>query len=305
MDTSLICIMGPTAAGKTDAAIALAEAFDGELISVDSALVYRGLSIGAAQSSYPHHLVDIREPCDIYNAADFVADAKQVVDDVRSRGRRPILVGGTMLYFKALLEGLDDMPGTDLAVRAEIEAEAGEKGWPELHAELERIDPETATQLHPNHSQRISRALEVYRQSGVPMSEWRKGAKAGGYDALCLALAPADRAVLHARIAERLDVMMSEGFLDEVAALRARGDLHTDLPSIRAVGYRQLWSYLDGEVSLDEALDRALAATRQLAKRQLNWLRGWSDLHWIDILQKNANQTLYDSIQNYLGNRMS
>lgn len=305
MDTSLICIMGPTAAGKTDAAIALAEALDGELISVDSALVYRGLSIGAAQSSYPHHLVDIREPCDIYNAADFVADAKQVVDDVRSRGRRPILVGGTMLYFKALLEGLDDMPGTDLAVRAEIEAEAGEKGWPELHAELERIDPETATQLHPNHSQRISRALEVYRQSGVPMSEWRKGAKAGGYDALCLALAPADRAVLHARIAERLDVMMSEGFLDEVAALRARGDLHTDLPSIRAVGYRQLWSYLDGEVSLDEALDRALAATRQLAKRQLNWLRGWSDLHWIDSLQKNANQTLYDSIQNYLGNRMS
>ena len=305
MDTSLICIMGPTAAGKTDAAIALAEAFDGELISVDSALVYRGLSIGAAQSSYPHHLVDIREPCDIYNAADFVADAKQVVDDVRSRGRRPILVGGTMLYFKALLDGLDDMPGTDLAVRAEIEAEAEEKGWPVLHAELERIDPETAAQLHPNHSQRISRALEVYRQSGMPISEWRQGAKAGGYDALCLALAPADRAVLHARIAERLDVMMSEGFLDEVAALRARGDLHTDLPSIRAVGYRQLWSYLEGEVSLGEALDRALAATRQLAKRQLNWLRGWSDLHWIDSSQKNANQTLYDSIQNYLGYRMS
>lgn len=305
MDTSLICIMGPTAAGKTDAAIALAEALDGELISVDSALVYRGLTIGAAQSSYPHHLVDIREPCDIYNAADFVADANQVIDGVRSRGRRPILVGGTMLYFKALLEGLDDMPGTDLAVRAEIEAEAGEKGWPALHAELERIDPETAAQLHPNHSQRISRALEVYRQSGVPVSEWRQGAKAGGYDALCLALAPADRAVLHARIAERLDVMMCEGFLDEVAALRARGDLHTNLPSIRAVGYRQLWSYLEGEVSLDEALDRALAATRQLAKRQINWLRGWSDLHWIDSSQKNANETLHDSIQNYLGNRMS
>jgi len=305
VDTSLICIMGPTAAGKTDAAIALAEALDGELISVDSALVYRGLSIGAAQSSYPHHLVDIREPCDIYNAADFVADANQVIDGVRSRGRRPILVGGTMLYFKALLDGLDDMPGTDLAVRAEIEAEARERGWPALHAELERIDPETAAQLHPNHSQRISRALEVYRQSGVPISEWRQGAKAGGYDALCLALAPADRAVLHARIAERLDVMMSEGFLDEVAALRARGDLHTDLPSIRAVGYRQLWSYLEGEVSLDEALDRALAATRQLAKRQLNWLRGWSDLHWIDSSQKNANETLHDSIQNYLGNRMS
>ena len=305
MDTSLICIMGPTAAGKTDAAIALAEALDGELISVDSALVYRGLSIGAAQSSYPHHLVDIREPYDIYNAADFVADAKQVIDGVRSRGRRPILVGGTMLYFKALLEGLDDMPGTDLAVRGEIEAEAGEKGWPALHAELERIDPETAAQLHPNHSQRISRALEVYRQSGVPMSEWRQGSKAAGYDALCLALAPADRAVLHARIAARLEVMMSEGFLNEVAALRERGDLHTDLPSIRAVGYRQLWSHLEGEVSLDEALDRVLAATRQLAKRQLNWLRGWTDLHWIDSSQKNANQTLYDSIQNYLGNRMS
>ena len=305
MDTSLICIMGPTAAGKTDAAIALAEALGGELISVDSALVYRGLTIGAAQSGYPHHLVDIREPCDIYNAADFVADASQVIDGVRSRGRRPILVGGTMLYFKALLEGLDDMPGTDLAVRAEIEAEAGEKGWSALHAELERIDPETAAQLHPNHSQRISRALEVYRQSGVPMSEWRQGSKAAGYDALCLALAPADRAVLHARIAARLEVMMSEGFLDEVAALRARGDLHTDLPSVRAVGYRQLWSYLEGEVSLDQALDRAVAATRQLAKRQLNWLRSWSDLHWIDSSQKNANQTLHDSIQNYLGNRMS
>ena len=305
MDTSLICIMGPTAAGKTDAAIALAEALDGELISVDSALVYRGLTIGAAQSSYPHHLVDIREPCDIYNAADFVADASQVIDGVRSRGRRPILVGGTMLYFKALLEGLDDMPGTDLAVRASIEAEAEAKGWPALHAELERVDPEVAAQLHPNHSQRISRALEVYRQSGVPMSEWRQGSKAAGYDALCLALAPADRAVLHARIAARLEVMMSEGFLDEVAALRARGDLHTDLPSVRAVGYRQLWSYLEGEVSLDQALDRAVAATRQLAKRQLNWLRSWSDLHWIDSSQKNANQTLHDSIQNYLGNRMS
>ena len=305
MDTSLICIMGPTAAGKTDAAIALAEALDGELISVDSALVYRGLTIGAAQSSYPHHLVDIREPCDIYNAADFVADASQVIDGMRSRGRRPILVGGTMLYFKALLEGLDDMPGTDLAVRASIEAEAETKGWPALHAELARVDPEVAAQLHPNHSQRISRALEVYRQSGVPMSEWRQGSKAAGYDALCLALAPADRAVLHARIAARLEVMMSEGFLDEVAALRARGDLHTDLPSVRAVGYRQLWSYLEGEVSLDQALDRAVAATRQLAKRQLNWLRSWSDLHWIDSSQKNANQTLHDSIQNYLGNRMS
>ena len=305
MDTSLICIMGPTAAGKTDAAIALAEALDGELISVDSALVYRGLTIGAAQSSYPHHLVDIREPSDIYNAADFVADASQVIDGVRSRGRRPILVGGTMLYFKALLEGLDDMPGTDLAVRASIEAEAEAKGWPALHAELARVDPEVAAQLHPNHSQRISRALEVYRQSGVPMSEWRQGSKAAGYDALCLALAPADRAVLHARIAARLEVMMSEGFLDEVAALRARGDLHTDLPSVRAVGYRQLWSYLEGEVSLDQALDRAVAATRQLAKRQLNWLRSWSDLHWIDSSQKNVNQTLHDSIQNYLGNRMS
>ncbi|MCH1554054.1 MAG: tRNA (adenosine(37)-N6)-dimethylallyltransferase MiaA [Luminiphilus sp.] len=297
--------MGPTAAGKTDAAIDLAEALNGELISVDSALVYRGLSIGAAQSSFPHHLVDIREPSDIYNAADFVADASQVIDSVRSRGRRPILVGGTMLYFKALLEGLDDMPGTDLEIRASIEAEAEKQGWPALHAELERVDPKTAAQLHPNHSQRISRALEVYRQSGVPMSEWRQGSKAGGYDALCLALAPAHRATLHARIATRLDLMMSEGFIDEVAALRARGDLHTDLPSVRAVGYRQLWSYLEGEVSLDEALDRALAATRQLAKRQLNWLRGWSDLHWIDSSQKNANQTLHDSIQNYLGNRKS
>ena len=305
MDSPLICIMGPTAAGKTDAAISIAEAINGELISVDSALVYRGLEIGAAQSSYPHHLVDIRDPSEVYSAADFIADANKAIAEVIARGRHPILVGGTMMYFKALLEGLNDMPGTNLALRRAIENEAAAKGWPALHAELARVDPETAETLHPNHSQRISRALEVYRDSGVPISRWRRGEAQPKHKALCIALAPGDRAVLHERIAWRLDAMMTGGFLDEVSALHTRGDLHVDLPAIRAVGYRQLWAHLDGEIGLDVAIERARAATRQLAKRQLNWLRGWSGLHWIDSSQENVSQRLFDSIQNYLGNRMS
>ena len=274
--------MGPTASGKTDLAIALAEALDGELISVDSALVYRGLDIGSAKPDYPHHLVDICDPGEAYSAARFVTDARQVLADVRARGRRPILVGGTMLYYRALLQGLAPMPGADPAVRAEIEAQAQREGWPSVHQALAAVDPASAARIHPNHSQRLMRALEVYRVSGRPLSEIH-GADDGepGIPSIPIALAPRERTVLHERIATRFHAMMAAGFLDEVRALHARGDLHSGLPALRAVGYRQLWEHLDGHCSLDEAVERGIAATRQLAKRQFTWLRKWPDLRWI------------------------
>jgi tRNA dimethylallyltransferase len=282
----LICLMGPTASGKTDLAIAIAESMDCELISVDSALVYRGLDIGSAKPDYPHHLVDIRDPADAYSAADFVADTNRLADDITARGKIPLLVGGTMLYFKAFLEGLADMPAADPTIRAAIEAEAAAQGWPHIHARLAEIDPAAADRIHPNHSQRLNRALEVYRASGVTLSEWQ--ARQGGkplpgdrYRILQMAICPLDRAELHRRIALRYEAMMAQGFLQEVEALHARPDLHADLPAIRAVGYRQLWQHLEGECSLAEAVDKGIAATRQLAKRQLTWLRKWPDLQWI------------------------
>ena len=282
MTEPVLALTGPTASGKSALAERLAETFDGELISVDSALVYRGLSIGAAKSDYPHHLVHIREPDDPYTAADFASDAKQCIDEIRGRGRRPILVGGSMLYFRALIQGLDDIPVIDPAIRADIEAEARRSGWPVLHQQLTEIDPETAGRLHPNHSQRICRALEVYRGTGTPLSGWQQGSPtlvSEEYE--CIALCPEDRAVLHARIASRLDAMFAEGLVEEVTRLFEQEVLHTDLPAIRAVGYRQVWSYLEGEIDLATCREKVLAATRQLAKRQLTWLRGWSDLTWI------------------------
>ena len=278
----VLALMGPTSSGKSALAERLAEAFDAELISVDSALVYRGLSIGAAKPDYPHHLVHIREPDDPYTAADFASDAKHCIDDIRERGRRPILVGGSMLYFRALIQGLDDIPAIDPAIRADVEAEAQRSGWPALHQQLSDVDPETAGRLHPNHSQRICRALEVYRGTGMPLSEWQQGNPApasGEYE--CIALCPEDRAGLHARIASRLDAMLDQGLVAEVTRLHRQEGLHTDLPAIRAVGYRQVWSYLEGEIDLATCREKALAATRQLAKRQLTWLRGWPDLTWI------------------------
>lgn len=279
----LLCIMGPTAAGKTALAIELAERLNGELISVDSALVYRGLDIGAAKPDYPHHLIDICDPAEAYSAARFAVDAANAVRDVRSRGRRPILVGGTMLYFRALLHGLAEMPEADPEMRRRIEAEAAERGWPALHAELADVDPEAAARIHPNHSQRLSRALEVYRLTGVPLTRYHESGEQPAIDepVLAVALAPRERSVLHARIAQRFELMLEEGFLEEVAGLRERGDLHADLPAIRAVGYRQLWSHLAGECTLDEAVERAVIATRQLAKRQYTWLRKWPELHWL------------------------
>jgi tRNA dimethylallyltransferase len=280
----LICLMGPTASGKTDLAIALAQQLDCELVSVDSALVYRGLDIGSAKPTYPHHLIDIRDPAEVYTAADFVADASRVVADILARGRTPLLVGGTMLYFKALLEGLSAMPGADAAIRAEIAAEAAAHGWPYIHQQLALVDPRAAARIHPQHSQRLSRALEVFRSSGVPLSEWHSGDTSPAFDqyrVVQLAICPAERAILHQRIARRFEQMMAAGLLQEVRDLWRRPDLHAALPAIRAVGYRQLWQHLNGECSLDEAVKNAEAATRQLAKRQLTWLRKWPELNWI------------------------
>lgn len=278
----ILALMGPTASGKSALAEQLAEAYEGELISVDSALVYRGLSIGAAKPDYPHHLTHIREPVDPYTAADFAADAKVCIDAILARGRRPILVGGSMLYFRALIQGLDDIPAVEPAIRAAIEHEAAESGWPALHQQLVEIDPEIARQLHPNHSQRICRALEVYRGTGVRLSEWQKtGGDSIADQFQCVALCPEPRALLHQRIAARLDEMFEDGLVDEVRALWERGDCHTDLPAIRAVGYRQIWSLLEGEIDVATCRERILAATRQLAKRQLTWLRSWPDLTWI------------------------
>ena len=278
--------MGPTASGKTDLAIDLVEPLNAELISVDSALVYRGLDIGSAKPDYPHHLMDIRDPSEPYNVADFVRDADVAVADIIARGRTPILVGGTMLYFKAFLEGLSPMPESDPETRAAIEAEAEFKGWPAVHAELASVDPDSAANIHPNHSSRITRALEVYRLSGTPLSQWQQQsqdrvAPAERYCVHQFALSPFDRAVLHERIEHRFQLMLEQGFIEEVKALRARGDLHEDLPAIRAVGYRQVWQHLDGEFDVQGCIDRGVAATRQLAKRQLTWLRKWPSLTWL------------------------
>ncbi len=282
----LICLLGPTASGKTDLAVSLAQALDAELISVDSALVYRGLDIGSAKPDFPHHLVDIRDPQEVYSAADFVGDTSALVADITARGKTPLLVGGTMLYFKAYLQGLSEMPAADPEIRAEIEAEARKAGWPRLHSELARVDPLSAERIHPNHSQRIGRALEVFRSSGVSMSTWQQAEPphdlpSKRYRVLQLAICPQDRGVLHERIAKRFHQMMAQGFLEEVRCLYQEYGEHRDLPALRAVGYRQLWQHLSGEIQLEEAVERGIAATRQLAKRQLTWLRKWPDLQWI------------------------
>ncbi len=277
-----LCVAGPTAAGKTAVALALAERLPLEIISVDSALVYRGMDIGTAKPSaaeraaVPHHLIDLIEPTQAYSAARFAADAQRLIAEIRGRGRLPLLVGGTMLYFKALREGLDEMPPADADLRRQLDAEAAERGWPALHAELARVDPATAARLAPADSQRIQRALEVQRLTGRPLSDWHRrtpGAEAHAARSLpLLSLEPTSRAWLHERIAQRFDAMLAQGLVDEVRTLRARGDLHADLPSMRCVGYRQTWQALDRD-DLPALRDTGIAATRQLAKRQLTWLR--------------------------------
>lgn len=311
-----IALMGPTAAGKTELAIALHEQLGAEIISVDSALVYRGMNIGTAKpgaaelARAPHRLLDICDPSQVYSAADFVADAQAEMADIVAAGKIPLLVGGTMLYFKALLEGLSPMPASDTQVRQTIETEAAEYGWPHMHAQLAAVDPQSAARLHPNHSQRIGRALEVYRISGTTMTDWQKVRPRGAleqFDWRQIALAPLQRNVLHQRIEQRFALMLEQGFIDEVRALYQRGDLDEDLPSIRAVGYRQAWQYLQGRHSYDAMCDQAIAATRQLAKRQLTWLRGWHDLSWINTTDAEgklvAPEEIFQKLLNIIGAR--
>ncbi len=305
-----IGIAGPTASGKTAAALAVAAQQPVEIISVDSALVYRGMDIGTAKptaaelAAVPHHLVDIRDPLQAYSAAEFVTDATRLIVEISARGKLPLLVGGTMLYFKALRDGLDDMPTANPTTRAAIEAEALAKGWPDLHAELAAVDAVTAARLAPNDSQRISRALEVFRVSGQPLSFFQKHnaiekgavspfpARAGAL----ISMEPQDRAWLHERIARRFDAILASGLIDEVKALRARGDLHPDLPSMRCVGYRQAWEALDGAWPMTELRERGIAATRQLAKRQITWLRSMPDRHIVACDAPDALQQVLKAV---------
>jgi tRNA dimethylallyltransferase len=290
-----IALMGPTASGKTATALALAQRLGGEIVSVDSALVYRGLDIGAAkpdaamQARVPHHLLDVCDPWQVYSAAEFARDARAAIDAVVARGRVPILAGGTGLYFRALLRGLSQMPEADPALRAQLAEAAATRGWAALHAELARVDPVAAARIHATDPQRIQRALEVHRLSGRPISAWQSDPPPPRLPlrVLKLVLAPRARAVLHARIERRFEQMLGDDFLDEVRALRARPQMARvaaplDLPAVRAVGYRQAWEHLDGRYAAAEFRDRAVFATRQLAKRQLTWLRGELDARWFD-----------------------
>lgn len=308
----VICLMGPTASGKTELALHLAEHLPFELVSVDSALVYRGMDIGTAKpdaetlSRYPHHLIDILDPAEAYSAARFCLDAQALISDIHARGRIPLLVGGTMMYFKALSDGLASMPAADPEIRAQIEALAAVQGWPAVHDKLAEVDPRAAERIHPNDPQRIQRAYEVYLISGINLSDWhqRQATEKGvgqtpgwsflPYTMRYLSIAPVDRQILHQRIARRFDLMMQQGLVDEVSGLFARPDLHVGLPSIRAVGYRQIWDHLEGKLSRVEAVERGVIATRQLAKRQLTWLRGWkSEIEWFDSLDpKRFDQAL-------------
>ncbi len=283
-----ILLLGPTACGKSALAMRLAREIPLEIVSVDSAQVYRGMNIGTAKPSaaeraqVPHHLLDLRDPREPYSAADFVRDATQAIGAIRARGRLPLVVGGTMLYAKALREGLSALPSADREVRARIEARAREIGWPGLHAELARLDPATAARLPPNDSQRIQRALEVFELTGVPLSQLQANPQKPQLKLATIALIPQDRGELHRRIERRFDAMLAAGFLDEVRALMARGDLDPDLPSLRSVGYRQAWQHLAQGTPFAEFRASAIAATRQLAKRQITWLRSMKDAVVVD-----------------------
>lgn len=282
-------LMGPTASGKTEVAIRLRQKYPVEIISVDSALIYKGMNIGTAKPDErelalaPHRLIDILDPSEAYSAADFRRDALQAMHDITAQGKIPLLVGGTMLYYKALLEGLSPLPAANPEIRQQIEKEAVAHGWSFLHDQLKEIDPVSADRIHPNDPQRLSRAFEVYRISGKTLTELTqtKG-ESLPFRVKQFAIAPKERAELHRRIELRFEKMIEAGFEDEMRALYARKDLHPDLPSIRCVGYRQMWDYLDGNCTLDEAVFRGICATRQLAKRQITWLRSWDDLTWLD-----------------------
>lgn len=302
----VICLAGPTAAGKSASTLALAERWPLEIVNVDSATIYRGMDIGTAKPSpaeqalVPQHLLDILDPAQSYSAAEFRADALRLIDEISARGRIPLLAGGTMMYYKALRDGLDDLPQADPALRAELEARAARDGWPALHAELTRLDPVTAARLAPNDSQRIQRALEICHLSGQPMSALLGRSRATADEAdtryLTISLEPSERAALHARIEQRFDAMLANGLLDEVRGLHARADLHPGLPSVRCVGYRQMWAHLDGEISLEEAREQGIAATRQLAKRQITWLRAQPERVIVDCLAADAVAQTIDAV---------
>ena len=292
----VIAIMGPTASGKTAAALAIAREIPAEIISVDSALVYRDMNIGTAKpnaeelAAAPHHLIDIIDPSEAYSVAQFLQDSARLVNEIRERGRLPIMVGGTMMYYKALMNGIDDLPPADATTRAQLDADMEKIGAPGLHARLQEVDPITAARLQPNDSQRIQRALEIYMLTGKAMSSLiaQQPRSAMPFEMQSVSLEPSDRSVLHERIARRFDLMLEQGFLDEVRALKQRPELHAELPSIRCVGYRQAWDYLDGSINYEEMRERGIIATRQLAKRQLTWLRSIPERHIIDCNDSTA-----------------
>ena len=298
-DLPVVTITGPTASGKTGLAVEVAQAIDAEIISVDSALVYRGLDIGAAKpdmeerQGVPHHLIDIREPAEPYSAADFRDDAIRLIEEIRARGKRVVMAGGTMLYLKALKDGIAEMPPANQELRYEIALEAQEKGWPFIHQELAKVDSVAAERINPNDPQRLQRALEVYRVSGKTLTEWQQQETKGcPFELKELAIMPNDRAALHQRIEVRFGQMLDAGFQAEVERLHARGDLHAGLPSIKSVGYRQMWSHLEGDYDFETMTYKAVVATRQLAKRQYTWLRSWQNL---DILH---NPSLAEALKN-------
>ena len=313
MDAGLkwLGLAGPTASGKTALALALARRWPVEIVSVDSALVYRGMDIGTAkpgaaeQGAVPHHLLDLIDPEQSYSAAQFIADARRLIAEIRARGRWPLLVGGTMMYFKALVDGIDEMPAADPAIRAAIDAEAAQLGWPALHAQLAEVDPITAARLQPNDSQRIQRALEVWRASGTPLStlHLRAQREAPPPDGALVALEPASRPWLHERIARRFDAMLESGFLDEVRRLRVNPALHLDLPSMRCVGYRQAWEALDvaDPPDLADLRERGIAATRQLAKRQITWLRSMAHRQVVEADAEDAEKRLVALVETLIG----
>ena len=314
MQNIAIFLMGPTASGKTGLAVELAQKFPVELISVDSALVYRDMDIGTAKPDVatleraPHHLIDIIPPTQAYSAAQFRADALQLMDEVSARGRIPLLVGGTMLYFNALQNGLSDLPQADPVVRARLDEEALQHGWPALHAKLAEVDPATAARLAPTDAQRIQRALEVWEVSGRALSQHfaDQSTQAMPYKVLKLGLIPSDRSVLHQRIADRFDQMLSLGLLDEVKSLQFKyAGLQPELPSMRCVGYRQAWQYLDGEFNESELREKGIAATRHLAKRQLTWLRGMEDLTSVDCLDEQMLEKTIQLIYSLLKNNIN
>ncbi|WP_455199672.1 tRNA (adenosine(37)-N6)-dimethylallyltransferase MiaA [Kaarinaea lacus] len=301
-----IFLMGPTASGKTDLAVRLVEDLPCDIISVDSALVYRGMDIGTAKpdadilQKAPHRLIDICDPREAYSAAQFAEDALREMSDIYANGRIPLLVGGTFLYFRALAEGLSPLPAANSELRAQLESEANSVGWAEMHQRLAAVDPETAARIHPNDPQRIQRALEVYEITGETMSSilQRDNSNDLPYNVSKLILAPSDRAVLHERIAIRFNDMLEQGLVEEVRGLYQRGDLHKDLPSIRAVGYRQVWAYLEGELKYDEMIERGIIATRQFAKRQYTWLRSEKEGTWFDALENNIYSKILKKLTN-------